>query len=90
MDLVVVQSRFPSAAPWRGATWTFSDSQSYIFAMESRNGGGCPFVSALLQRRRSPCSQREVPRHWYSHLRGTSLDAVLERVDSCGKDVALR
>ena len=87
---VVLQSRIPNASAWRGATWTFSDSQSYISAPESRNDGNCPFISALLQRCRSLSSQWEVPRHLYSHLQGTFLDEVLERVDSCAKDVALR
>ena len=50
---VVLQSRVPSASAWRGATGTFSDSESYISAPESRNDGRCPFVSAMLLRRRS-------------------------------------
>ena len=87
---VVLQSRVPSASVWRGATWTFSDSQSYISALESKSASNCPFISALLQPRRSMSSQWEVPHHLYSHLQGTFLDEVLEQVDSYAKDVALR
>ena len=50
---VVLQSCVPSVSAWRAATWTFSDSQSNISALESRNDGSCPFVSALLQRCRN-------------------------------------
>ena len=86
---VVLQSRVPSASAWRGALWTFSDSQSYISAVDSRNEGCCPFVSAMLLRYRAFC-RWEVPRHLYSHLQGTFLDEVLERVNAYAKDVALQ
>ena len=68
MTWVVLQSCVPSASAWRGATWTFSDSQSYISALESRNDGCCPFVSAMLQRCRTLSCQWEVPCHLSSHL----------------------
>ena len=89
MASVVLQSRIPSASAWPGSTWTFSNSQSYISAMESGTDGNCPFISALLQCCPSLSSQWEVPHHLYSHLQGTFLAEVLERVDSYKKDVAL-
>ena len=49
-----------------------------------------PLCTALLERCRRLSSQWEVPRHLYSHLQGTFMDAVLERVDSCAKDLARR
>ena len=44
---------------------------------------------ALLQRCRSLSSQWEVPLHLYSHLQGTFLDEVHERVDAYAKGGAL-
>ena len=86
---VVLQSRVPSASAWRGATWTFSDSQSYISVLESRNDGNCPFISALLQPCRSVSSHWEIPHRLYSHRQGTFVDEVLERVDSYANDLGL-
>ena len=85
----VLRARRPTVALYKHNTWTFSDSKSYITALESRNDGSCPFVAALLAVCRDLSAQWEVPRHLYSHLHGTFLDTVLESVDTVAKDTAL-
>ena len=74
----------------RSRGWTFTDSKSYIQALQANNTHHCPLISFLLERCRSMTALREQPMHLYSHVQGTVLDTVLDAVDKLAGEVARR
>ena len=68
---------------------TFTDSQSFIQALQSPNELGTGLVDLLLADCMSYSGSFPPPNHLYSHLEGTFLDAVLDEVDEVAKTQAL-
>ena len=74
----------------RSRGWTFSDSKSYMQALQADNTHHRPLISFLLDQCQSMTDLREQPMHLYSHVQGTVLDTVLDAVEKLAGEVARR
>ena len=74
---------------WYTKSDTYTDSKSYITALQSDTEQTVPILRDLLQACKQLSQDYQVPVHIYSHRKGTLLDIILDSVDSCAKETAL-
>ena len=82
---VALSARGLSADPtftFRSSSWHFADCKGYITAQEGRREPDDSLQGDLLRACRALASGQPLPRHLYSHITGTRLDALLDRVDT--------
>ena len=73
---------------FRGQTYT--NSMSYIQALQAQNDATTDVVKRLLQACRHMVKSFASPKHIHSHRRGTVLDRILDAVDQEAKNTALK
>ena len=66
----------------------YTDSMSYIQALQSNIDPSVPVVRKLLQACRKMCIRFAPPKHIHSHRKGTVYDSILDDVDSIAKQTA--
>ena len=74
---------------WYTKSDTYTDSKSYVTALQSDTEQTVPILRDLLQACKQLSQDYQVPVHIYSHRKGTLLDIILDSVDSCAKETAL-
>ena len=82
---VALTARDPSADPtfvFRSSSWHFADSKRYITAQEGRREPDDSLQGNLIRQCRAMADGHPPPRHLYSHIAGTWLDALLDHVDA--------
>ena len=81
---VALTARGPSADPaigFRSGAWHFADCKGYITAQEGRREPEDSLQGDLIRSCRDMAHGHAPPRHLYSHIAGTWLDALLDQVD---------
>ena len=81
---VALTARGPSADPafgFRSGAWHFADCKGYITAQEGRREPEDSLQGDLIRTCRDMAHGHAPPRHLYSHIAGTRLDALLDQVD---------
>ena len=81
---VALTARGPSADPafgFRSGAWHFADCKGYITAQEGRREPEDSLQGDLIRACRNMAHGHTPPRHLYSHIAGTWLDALLDQVD---------
>ena len=71
----------PTFAFW-SSSWHFADCKGYITAQEGRRETDDSLQGDLIRECRAMADRHPPPRHLYSHITGTWLDAVLDQVDA--------
>ena len=81
---VALTARGPSPDPaigFRSGAWHFADCKGYITAQEGRCEPEDSLQGDLIRSCRNMAHGHAPPRHLYSHITGTWLDALLDQVD---------
>ena len=82
---VALTARGPSVDPtfgFRSGSWHFADCKGYITAQEGRREPDDSLQGDLIRECRAMARGHPPPRHLYSHITGTWLDALLDQVDA--------
>ena len=82
---VALSARGPSADPtftFQSSSWHFADCKRYITAQGGRREPDASLQGDLIRECRALASGQPPPRHLYSHITGTWLDALLDQVDA--------
>ena len=89
---VALTARGPSADPtfgFRSSSWHFADCKGYITAQEGQREPDDSLQGDLIRECRAMASGHTPPRHLYSHITGTWLDALLDQVDAAAGRAAV-
>ena len=82
---MALTTRGPSADPtfsFRSSSCHFADCKGYITVQEGRREPDDLLQGDLIRECRAMASGHTPPRHLYSHIAGTWLDALLDHVDA--------
>ena len=82
---VALSARGPSADPtftFQSSSWHFADCKGYITAQEGRREPDDSLQGDPICECRALAGGHPPPRHLYSHITGTWLDALLDHVDA--------
>ena len=82
---MTLNARGPSADPtftYRSSSWHFADCKGYITAKEGRRVPDDSLQGDLICECRALAGSQPSPRHLYSHITGTWLDALPDQVVS--------
>ena len=88
---VALTARGPSTDPafgFRSGAWHFADCKGYITAQEGRREPEDSLQGDLIRACRNMARSHAPPRHLYSHITGTWLDALLDQVDEAARRAA--
>ena len=90
---VALTAHGPSADPtfgFRSGSWHFADCKGYITAQEGRREPDDSLQGDLIRECRAMArGHPPPPRHLYSHITGTWLDALLDQVDAAAGQTAV-
>ena len=78
-------ARGPSADPtfvFRSSSWHFADCKRYVTAQEGQRGPDDSLQGDLTRECCAMADGQPPPRHLYSHITGTWLDALPDQVDA--------
>ena len=88
---VALTAKGPSADPaigFRSGAWHFADCKGYITAQEGRREPEDSLQGDLIRSCRDMAHGHAPPHHLYSHIAGTWLDTLLDRVDEAAGQAA--